>query len=82
MLALYQWQVSGQDPAEIGRHFLDDPIWVGEVADSLLAAAEEATQGSRIPRSTTTTSSINFCRACRAMSLRLTPCSAPCAAAS
>lgn len=45
MLALYQWQVSGQSPAEIGRHFHDDPIWVGEVADSLLAAAQEATPG-------------------------------------
>jgi N utilization substance protein B len=50
MLALYQWQVSGQDPAEIGRHFHDDPIWVGEVADSLLAAAEEATPGEPHPQ--------------------------------
>lgn len=41
MLALYQWQVSGQNPAEIGRHFFDDPIWMGEVADSLALAVED-----------------------------------------
>jgi transcription antitermination protein NusB len=41
MLALYQWQVTGQSPSEIGRHFLNDPIWMGEVSDSLALAAEE-----------------------------------------
>jgi transcription antitermination protein NusB len=41
LLALYQWQVTGQSPSEIGRHFLHDPIWMGEVADSLALAAEE-----------------------------------------
>jgi N utilization substance protein B len=35
VLALYQWQVTGLDPAEIGRHFFDDPAWMDEVADSL-----------------------------------------------
>jgi N utilization substance protein B len=41
VLALYQWQLTGQDPAEIGRHFFDDPAWVGEVADSLADVAED-----------------------------------------
>jgi len=35
VLALYQWQLTGQDPAEIGRHFFDDPVWVEAVAASL-----------------------------------------------
>ena len=35
VLALYQWQVTGQSPVEIGRHFFDDPAWMREVADSL-----------------------------------------------
>jgi N utilization substance protein B len=41
MLALYQWQVTGQEPAEIARHFFDDPVWMGEVADSMGEPAEE-----------------------------------------
>jgi N utilization substance protein B len=45
MLALYQWQVSGQSPSEIGRHFFGDPIWMGEVAESLLEAAAEGAPG-------------------------------------
>jgi N utilization substance protein B len=45
MLALYQWQVTGLSPSEIGRHFFDDPIWMGEVADSLAEAAEEGAPG-------------------------------------
>jgi transcription antitermination protein NusB len=35
VLALYQWQLTGQDPVDIGRHFFDDPTWVSEVAESL-----------------------------------------------
>jgi len=35
VLALYQWQLTGQDPVEISRHFLDDLAWVEEVAASL-----------------------------------------------
>jgi len=35
VLALYQWQVTGLDPAEIGRHFFDDPTWMDVVADAL-----------------------------------------------
>jgi N utilization substance protein B len=35
VLALYQWQVTGLDPAEIGRHFFDDPAWMDVVADAL-----------------------------------------------
>jgi N utilization substance protein B len=44
LLALYQWQVTGQSPSEIGRHFLNDPIWMSEVSDSLALAAEEETR--------------------------------------
>jgi len=35
VLALYQWQLTGQDPVEIGRHFLSDPAWVEEIAAAL-----------------------------------------------
>jgi N utilization substance protein B len=45
VLALYQWQLTGQSPAEIGRHFFDDPAWVGEVADSLADLGEEGVAG-------------------------------------
>jgi N utilization substance protein B len=31
VLALYQWQLTGQEPSDISRHFLDDPTWMGEV---------------------------------------------------
>ncbi|WP_133513047.1 transcription antitermination factor NusB [Candidatus Thiosymbion oneisti] len=41
VLALYQWQLTGQDPLEIGRHFLNDPTWVEGVA-AALADPEEA----------------------------------------
>jgi len=41
VLALYQWQMTGQDPAEIGRQFFDDPGWVGEVAGSLAGRGDE-----------------------------------------
>jgi N utilization substance protein B len=42
VLALYQWQLTGQDPVEIGGHFFDDPAWVGEVAESLADVAVSA----------------------------------------
>jgi len=32
VLALYQWQITGQDPAEIARQYFDDPEWAGEIA--------------------------------------------------
>ena len=35
VLALYQWQVSGTPPAEIARHFLDDPTWIEALAAGL-----------------------------------------------
>jgi len=35
VLALYQWQLTGQDPVEIGRHFLTDPAWVGGITAAL-----------------------------------------------
>jgi len=40
VLALYQWQLTGQDPLEIGRHFFEDPAWIAEVAGSLLEAKD------------------------------------------
>ncbi|KAA6187838.1 transcription antitermination factor NusB [Thiohalocapsa marina] len=44
VLALYQWQVSGQAPAEIGRQFFDDPAWIEAVAEGLI---EDATLDAR-----------------------------------
>jgi N utilization substance protein B len=35
VLALYQWQLTGQSPVEIGLHFFDDPAWMDEIAESL-----------------------------------------------
>jgi N utilization substance protein B len=47
VLALYQWQVTGQDPAEIDRHFFDDPAWVNEVAESLVETAKVPVTGAK-----------------------------------
>lgn len=35
VLALYQWQVTGQSPHEVAQGFLDDPEWLVEVATGL-----------------------------------------------
>lgn len=35
VLALYQWQLTGQPPGEVASGFLDDPDWLAEVATSL-----------------------------------------------
>ncbi|MBK5938557.1 transcription antitermination factor NusB [Halochromatium roseum] len=35
VLALYQWQVSGQTPAEIASHFFDDPSWMEAIAEGM-----------------------------------------------
>ena len=42
LLALYQWQLSAQPPAEIVRHFLDDPDWAAAVAADLLGRPDDA----------------------------------------
>lgn len=42
LLALYQWQLSAQDPAEVVRHFLDDPAWAAAVAEDLLGEPVDA----------------------------------------
>jgi N utilization substance protein B len=42
VLALYQWQLTGQDPLEIGRHFFDDPAWIGEIAQAVSDSADTA----------------------------------------
>jgi N utilization substance protein B len=47
VLALYQWQLTGQDPVEIGRHFFDDPAWVGEVAESMVDIADSPDAAAR-----------------------------------
>jgi N utilization substance protein B len=43
VLALYQWQITGQPPTEIRRHFLDDPAWLEAVADSLSVSEGQPT---------------------------------------
>ncbi len=35
VLALYQWQVSGQSPTEIAGHFFDDPAWMEALAEGM-----------------------------------------------
>jgi N utilization substance protein B len=35
VLALYQWQMTGQAPATIVRHFFDDPAWMQVIAEGL-----------------------------------------------
>jgi len=45
MLALYQWQMTGQGPSEIGRDFSDDSDWMTEVADSLMPSPREGPGG-------------------------------------
>jgi len=42
VLALYQWQLTGQDPAEIVRDFFGDPAWVREVVESLVDDAADS----------------------------------------
>lgn len=40
-LALYQWRLTGEDPAQIKRNLLDDPDWLDAVAASLNGVDEE-----------------------------------------
>lgn len=42
VLALYQWQVSGQTPAEIASHFFDDPAWMEAIAEGMAEPAAES----------------------------------------
>jgi len=42
VLAIYQWQMSGETPAVIARHFFDDPAWIDAIADGL--AEEQAVE--------------------------------------
>jgi N utilization substance protein B len=48
VLALYQWQVSGQSPAEIAGHFFDDPAWMEAVADGMTDARAEQHPASKV----------------------------------
>ncbi len=41
LLALYQWQLSAYDPADIIGHFLDDPDWALAVGESLRGRADD-----------------------------------------
>ena len=41
VLALYQWQVSGQSPAEIAGHFFDDPTWMEAIAEGMSEDRDE-----------------------------------------
>jgi N utilization substance protein B len=49
LLALYQWQVGAGDPAEIVRHFLDDPHWAEALSADLRGDSEERTTGEAKP---------------------------------
>ncbi|NEX23087.1 transcription antitermination factor NusB [Thiorhodococcus mannitoliphagus] len=40
-LALYQWRLTGEDPAQIKRNLLDDPDWLQAVAASLNGVDED-----------------------------------------
>lgn len=42
LLALYQWQVGAGDPAEIVRHFLDDPQWAEALSADLRGDPDNA----------------------------------------
>lgn len=42
LLALYQWQLTGEDPAQIVRQFVEDPAWVAELAGGLAGVEEDA----------------------------------------
>ena len=41
-LALYQWDLTGEDPVAIKRHMLDDPEWLDALAGSLNGADDDA----------------------------------------
>jgi N utilization substance protein B len=41
-LALYQWDLTREDPASIKRHMLDDPEWLDALAASLNGVEDDA----------------------------------------
>lgn len=41
-LALYQWELTGEDPTSIKRHMLEDPQWLDALAASLNGAEDDA----------------------------------------
>jgi N utilization substance protein B len=41
-LALYQWDLTREDPVDIKRHMLDDPEWLDALAGSLNGAEDDA----------------------------------------
>lgn len=43
-LALYQWDLTRDDPGDIKRHMLDDPEWLDALAASLNGADDDAPQ--------------------------------------
>jgi N utilization substance protein B len=45
LLALYQWQLSAYDPADIIGHFLDDPDWALAVGESLRGRMDDDASG-------------------------------------
>ncbi|MFP4063534.1 MAG: transcription antitermination factor NusB [Halochromatium sp.] len=52
VLALYQWQVSGQSPTEIAGHFFDDPAWMEAIAEGMSEdRAEDGAKGASPNRS-------------------------------
>ncbi len=45
VLALYQWKLSATSPAEITRHFFEDPEWLNAVEGSLSGRKEDDEDG-------------------------------------
>lgn len=41
-LALYQWDLTREDPGDIKRHMLEDPEWLDALADSLNGVEDDA----------------------------------------
>jgi len=47
VLALYQWQLTGEDPVEIGCHFLADSAWIGEITAAFADRADTPDAGEK-----------------------------------
>lgn len=50
VLALYQWQLTGQDPVEIGCQFRDDATWMDEIVAAFGERAETPDTGGKQAR--------------------------------
>lgn len=50
VLGLYQWKLSGTSPAEIVRHFSDDPEWLDEIEQGLSEDTDDQRSGAERTR--------------------------------